>query len=261
MEATAQLHRWPAFKWIAVVTLILTFQVAMVFWLQGRTTPSPSPASAQPIVYLPADRFAELPGVGDPTFFVLPNQRGFSGPAWMKISPLEYHPEELPEPPRPLALPVEGLGRTLREFVRNEVFRPFRVDNDYAWRTEESPLTSPADLVETQSTASIEGDLAGRPLLSSFNPASQPAADILSNSVVQIAVDAEGHVFSPALLRGSGSQSADTDALAMAKSARFQPLARGAPEISASRLNWGRVVFHWHTVPATNTATTTTPRD
>lgn len=261
MEATGQFQSWPRFKWSAVIVLILTFQVAMIFWLQGRTTPPPLPASAQPIIYLPADRAAELPGVGDPTFFVLPNQRGFSGPVWMKISALEYHPAEWSEPPRPLALPVERLGRALGEFVRNEVFRPFEVDNGRAWHMEAPFPVPPADLVETQSTASVEGDLASRPLLSSFNPASQPATEILSNSVVQIAVDAEGRVFSPALLRGSGSQTADADALALAKSARFQPLPRGAPEISASILTWGKVVFHWHTVPSTNTVSTTTPQD
>jgi TonB family protein len=261
MEAAGQLQNWPRFKWSAVIVLILTFQVAMIFWLQGRTTPPPPPVSAQPVIYLPANREAELPGVDNPTFFVLPNQRGFSGPAWMKISALEYHPAEWTEPPRPLALPVEGLGRTLGEFVRSEVFRPFDVDNGRARHMEAPFPVSPADLVETQSTASVEGDLAGRPLLSSLNPVSQPAAEILSNSVVQIAVDAEGRVFSPALLRGSGSLAADADALALAKSVRFQPLPSGAPDISASVLTWGKVVFHWHTVPSTNTVSTTTPQD
>ena len=261
MEAAGQLQNRPRFKWSAVIVLILTFQVAMIFWLQGRTTPPPPPVSAQPIIYLPANRAAELPGVDDPTFFVLPNQRGFSGPAWMKISPLEYHPAEWMEPPRPLALPVERLGRTLGEFVRNEVFRPFDVDNGRARHMEAAFPVSPADLVATRSTASVEGDLAGRPLLSSLNPVSQPAAEILSNSVVQIAVDAEGRVFSPALLRGSGSLAADADALALAKSARFQPLPPGAPDISASVLTWGKVVFHWYTVPSTNTVSTTTPQD
>ena len=259
MEAAAHMRSWPRFKWSAVIVLILTFQVTMIFWLQGRTTPPPSKVSAQPLIYLPSDRAAELPGVGDPTFFVLPNQRGFSGPAWMKISPLEYHPVAWSAPTNLLELPAEGLGRKLGEFVRNEVFRPFDVDNGRA-RPVEDPLPLPAsDLVETQSAASVEGDLAGRPLLSTFNLASQPAAEILSNSVVQIAVDAEGRVFSPALLQGSGSKGADADALELAKSSRFQPLAGNVPDISAPSLTWGRVVFRWHTVPTTNTVSTATP--
>src|SRR5260370_19748754 len=132
MEAGGQLQSWRGFKWSTVIVLILTFQVAMIFWLQGRRPPLPPPVSAQPVIYLPANREAELPGVGDPTFFVLPNQRGFSGPAWMKISALEYHPAEWTEQPRPLALPVERLGRTLGEVVRYEVVRPFDVDNGRA---------------------------------------------------------------------------------------------------------------------------------
>ncbi len=177
----------------------------------------------------------------------------------MKVSPLEYHPAEWTEPPRPLTPPLEGLGSALGEFVRNEAFRPFDVDNGRARQTEGALPILSEDLVETQSAASVEGDLARRPLLSSFNPGSQPAAEILSNSVVQIAVDAEGRVFSPALVQGSGSKAADTDALALAKSARFQPLMRSVPNISAPSLTWGRVVFHWHTVPSSNTVSATTP--
>ena len=131
MVATVQFQSWPRFKWGAVIVLILMFQIAMIFWLQGRTTTPPPQASAQPVIYLPADPAAELPGVGDPTFFVLPNQRGFSGQAWMKISTLEYRPAEWAGQPHPLDLKVEQLGGKLSEFVQNAVFRPFDVDNEH----------------------------------------------------------------------------------------------------------------------------------
>jgi TonB family protein len=74
------------------------------------------------------------------------------------------------------------------------------------------------------------------------------AADLLTNSVVRVVVDADGLVFSTALLPpGSGSKAADQSALEMARSARFAPLPRHAKQMT------GTLVFEWHTVPLAET--------
>jgi TonB family protein len=95
----------------------------------------------------------------------------------------------------------------------------------------------------------VTGGLSDRRLLN--QPASLPswpASDLLLNSEVQVWVDADGLVLSPALLLpGSGSKEADHLALKLARAARFDPVAR-----TAARLTSGVLVFEWHTVPQTN---------
>jgi TonB family protein len=62
---------------------------------------------------------------------------------------------------------------------------------------------------------------------------------------VQMLVDAAGNVVSVALIEASGLELADSNALAIARAARFAP---------SSRLTVGQMIFNWRTVPppATN---------
>ena len=78
------------------------------------------------MIYLPADQTTDLPGVSDPTLFVLPNSHGFSGPAWMQFPAANYQLGPWTEPPRPLPLAIPQLGATLAEFVRSNQPQPVR---------------------------------------------------------------------------------------------------------------------------------------
>jgi len=74
------------------------------------------------------------------------------------------------------------------------------------------------------------------------------SADLLTNTVVQVLVDADGNVVSPALLPpGSGDSRADQRALEVARTARFQPLRGSSPALTV-----GVLVFEWRTVALTN---------
>jgi TonB family protein len=68
---------------------------------------------------------------------------------------------------------------------------------------------------------------------------------LLSNSVVQIAVDSAGQVIAARLLGRSGSVDADTNALDKARSLRFRPVPLPAPV-------WGNAIFEWQTLEQTN---------
>ena len=77
---------------------------------------------------------------------------------------------------------------------------------------------------------------------------SWPASDLLTNSVVQVWVDADGQSLSPALLLpGSGSREADQLAIKLSRTARFAPLPSNRAELTP-----GTLIFEWHTVPPTN---------
>ena len=236
---------WSRQRWVAMILLILAGQVGCVFWLASRKPNNPLPPAPGPMLYLAADQTSDLPGVSDPTLFVLPNVHGFSGPAWLQFPAGDYALEPWTEPPRPLELDVRQLGAPLREFVQTNEPRPFEMA-----LMPEPQLEAPGylPLEEAPSSFTIEGGLADRPLLTPFELKSWPAADILTNTEVQIAVDAAGRVFSAALIARCASAEANTNALNLARSARFKPLRwTGAQPPSPDQLSWGKIVFRWQT--------------
>jgi len=101
----------------------------------------------------------------------------------------------------------------------------------------------------TNSTLRVAGDLVNRRLLNPPQLQSWPALDLLTNTVVQVLVNAEGNVFSSTLLTLSGSKEADQNALDVARAARFEPLRRSSPALTI-----GALIFEWHTAPLANAA-------
>jgi TonB family protein len=77
-----------------------------------------------------------------------------------------------------------------------------------------------------------------------------PQADLLTNSIVHVLVNADGNVLSEVLLVSSGLREADEEALRLAGAAQFTPLPHD-PETHrpVSRLAWGTLVFEWQTLP------------
>ena len=112
----------------------------------------------------------------------------------------------------------------------------------------------PPEPLPTQSLVRVEGELAGRKLLSNVELKSWMSSEILSNTVVQAAVDAAGFTFSATLVSSSGSTNADRHALAEAARARFRPVTNTSAVAEPSRsLTWGRWIFQWHTLPPPST--------
>jgi len=255
-------QRWPFRRWLVGFVLVLAVQVAFFFSLGKFSTP----ASLKPNAALSV-RLLENTGdrhfLDDPTLFVLPHQRGFSGDAWLKIPPLEFHPMDWSEPPQPLTNSVAQLGAEFENFVQTQRFASFEI----AVRPRPDltmPELPPVSPLSTRSTLRIEGDLAGRRLLSPLELPAQSSNDLLTNSVVQLMVDALGNPISEVLLsRGSGSQKeADQRALELAQSARFEPIEIAGPgreKNPAAAVTLGTMVFEWQTIPMPSTNTTTAP--
>jgi hypothetical protein len=197
---------------------------------------------------------AAQPTGDDPTLLALPSLRGFSGPAWMAFPPLAHQPSEWVEPPHWLSLDTQTLSSTFSLFVRTNAISPAHIADKplpplpgYEPRFQSEPLPA-------QSRLRLGVGLAGRALLAPLPLQSWAYSEMLSNTIVQAAVDADGFTFSPVLLSGCGLKEADQHALRLATGARFRSLPRGQrANEGAGPLTWGRMIFEWHTLPASAT--------
>jgi hypothetical protein len=235
--------------WIAV-GLVFVVQVALVFWVGSPSTPAPLKAPAAPVINLSGSGSEELLALQDPTLFVLPHRDNFSGDAWLKIPPQKFTPTNWTEPPRPLPLATEQLGKAFVSFMQTN--RPPRyqlaVETGLHEGLEDSPVT---ESISVPSALRVEGDLARVRLLTSFRLPPQTNSELLTNTVIQLLVNAEGHPFSPVIWSGSGS--AEADALALtnyAKAVRFAPAQEAAlGMVPTDKMIVGKLIFEWQTVP------------
>jgi hypothetical protein len=241
---------WGRRRFLGAVLLIFILQLGLIFWLSERAPASVRPPASAPPLRLAAGQADEILALEDPTLFALPHQHGFSGPAWMSIPPPPVRSFSWTEPPRWLAFNSEDLGIDFNCFVATNHFdrlQTVAAPEPVPQLRETTPLTVP-----TESALRIEGDLARRPLLRPLTLRSWAGSDLLTNSVIQLLVDAEGKPVSATLLRpGSGSQAADAYALQQATAARFAPLAVDTPEKlhpPDQHVTWGKLIFQWQTV-------------
>lgn len=238
---------WSRKRLAIVATVIFLAHVVAIFAIH---TP-------RPMVMLPDDfrtaRFmpvpaatnhaAELDGLNDPLVFAGAHEHGFSAAAWMMRPRQEFALTNAPTPPRYLAF-----SRTPLELPRETDVWPRR-------ETDLPLLQFALPREQVRSKLMIEGDLKNRGLIRPIEVPIQNGSEVLSNTVVQVAVRADGLPFSARIVSGSGSRGADVIALNLANKARFSAL----PQIRAgerAEMQWGELVFQWFTAnpAATNSA-------
>jgi hypothetical protein len=257
--APAESRTWTPIKWATVAACVLALQTGFFFWFTLPPRLAPYGHAPALSIRMPEGQAAEVPGSVSPLVLVRPDAHGFSGKAWLQLPPVTYDPQQSNPPPFRLLLQTDGLGNVVAESLSGSRASPFEAATRPGPRFDEVNYTPAPDPATLQSTLTIEGELAGRPLLIKPVLKLQPADTILSNTVVNILVDADGRVFAPPFLapkepRDSAGTAtpADADALAAAAGLLFQPLARvsGQPHLTP-----GRLVFHWQTVPKPPPAT------
>jgi hypothetical protein len=247
-------RRLPARFW-GPVTLVFTLQVALVFWLSDHSPMTIQKPAAAPVVRLSGDVPEVLLALEDPTLFVLPHEQGFSGAAWMEIRGQPFHSKIWTEPPRWFPLPTNELGAAFARFVQTNSMASFQTiaTLEPTLTIPELPSTAP---ISIPSRMRIGGELAKRRLLSKLELPAWTNTDLLTNSVVQLVVNARGYTVSAILLRpGSGSDQADAIALQLAKNARFDSIEAAGPSRETTPkpdLAVGIITFEWQTLPPTN---------
>ena len=258
---TAESRTWRPLKWAVVASCVLALQVWFFVWFARPPGLPPRPAALGSVIHLPGGLAMDLPGSVSPLVLARPDAHGFSGQAWLQIPAITYTPEESNLPPFLLAFQTDRLGETLTQALSTNQSGYFEVAARSGPRFEDYSPTRPIPIPE--STLAIEGELANRPLLAKPTLKAQPADTILTNTIVDVVVDAEGRVFAPPVLEPMGSPrppesaAADAEALAAAAGLLFQPVGRmpGQPGPDYTSLTPGRLVFHWQTVPKTAAAT------
>ena len=254
--ATMEPRPWPRRRWWILIALVFAAHLGLIFAVGDRKPIVPRQAASAPVLRLAADG-GEILALNDPTLFARPHWHGFAGAAWLQIPPVPFRAFEWTEPPRWLAFAAEQLGALFARFMETNGFASFQLGLKPAPELTVPELV-PEPALTARSELQIEGEVAQRRLLHAMELPSLPGSDVLTDSVVQVLVDAAGDTVSVTLLPSvSGSkdadqQKADQRALDLAKAARYQPLARddaGSAASPAAGLSWGRMIFKWHTVP------------
>ena len=240
--------------------IILTFvlvstQLLLLHWFSRKPSNITQPVTAVTQVEIPTTSVASattiLQAHDAPALYVLPSLHGFSGPAWLRFTPQQYTTPAWTEAARELPAPVEKLGESVAGFVEKKTVVNLAEVSQWEKVEHDAPATGFATNI--RSHLEIRDGLA---LWSSNSiPPLKPqlSAEILRASVVLAGVDENGNVFSAILLPygKSGSTSADAEALALSRAAKFYgaPASSGTVEPNSNRdpLHWGRLVFHWAT--------------
>jgi hypothetical protein len=179
-------------------------------------------------------------GLNDPLVFAGAHEHGFSASAWLMRPRPDYTISNSVPPPRFLSFTRPALTLAQPNTV---------IELESTLPLLKLAVSSPPP----ESVLKIEGELQGRGLLRAPEIPIQFATEVLSNTVVEVAVRADGFPFSARIISGSGSRLVDLNALTIANTTRFTPL----PPAHADRgaLQWGALEFQWFTAePGTNTS-------
>ena len=240
---------WSFLRWMVYVLLAFAIHVGLIFIFGNRKPVVPRAAANAPKIQLLSSR-SELQSLDDPTLFALPHPRGFAATVWLELPQVEFAPFRWTEPAQLLDLPAAKLGSAFLHFAQTNAVPKLEVKTLPPIQTTRVIPDDPQTTLKQHSTVAATGEVAKRRWLNA--PAvlrSWSAADLLTNSVVRIVVDADGQGFSPALIPpGSGSRAADQSALEIARGARFAPMSR-----QVARQTIGALLFEWHTVPVPET--------
>src|SRR4051812_46464348 len=199
---------WPHRQWWSVVIFLFLLQVGIIFWLGERERMALREAGKGMTLAFAPNQRAEIPGLSNPTLFVLANPHGFSGPAWLTIPQMDYDVPEWAGPTNLLNPPVKQLGETFSQFVHSSQEAGFEIAAKPEPKVEIEEFFPVLGLVNDQSKFWLEGELANRPMVSTLELNPVTASELLTNTVIQVAAEPDGRVFSTELLSRSGSKEA-----------------------------------------------------
>ena len=265
------IQTWTWSLWAAAIAIVFALHVVLIFTFGEHKPIQPVSVKNTPSLALVNESPGDWEALNDATLFALPGNNGFAGSVWAEIPlSLELRKHDTIEAPHWLSqtnsVLTAGLGAAFHAFVQTnrygEIHFEFSPPAEAA-----APEVSTEPPLPERSTMQIEGELAGRRLLTPLTLPAWQDTGIDAPSVVQVLVDAAGNVVSAALLpqdimtqgnpwepRLNDDKSADQWAVALARTLRFAELPTDAARTNAlSRLAIGQLIFNWRTMPVTTT--------
>ena len=243
-------QRWSASRWWALILFVLVGQIGIIFWLGKPQAPAPPSTAVAPLIQLASSGSSNLLALSDPTLFALPHQQGFSGQAWLTIP--EQDSFVRPESVEFLSLMEGQLGAPFRTFMASNAFDSLPSFEQFELGLR-LPRMEQMSAAPEQSTLQLAGPLINRRLLTIPSLPPWPSTEILTNSVVQILIAADGTPISAILLKREVQNEADRYALGVARHLHFESLKNIDPTDPMAGLTWGQLVFWWKTVPLPTT--------
>jgi TonB family protein len=250
---------WSRSQWSAALSVMVVLHLLGLFFLSEKRPKTSHPAPPLSNIYYVGDpgvetRLGELLALQDPTVFVQMDPPNIVRANLRTMSRLSYELTNWTAPVRWLAPSSQYFADDFNLYVAGAV-RPSTL------LTEKMPpvvseITSSTRQLPAHAVLRIEGDLAGRRLLSNQPLPTNESRAILTNTVVRVVVDAAGDTLWATLFYGSGSPKADQNALAFAKQARFEKLPESdgsGDNAKGDRLAFGHLIFQWFPAPVLST--------
>ena len=252
--------RRKARQWIALTLLCLGIHIGLIWFLGGPSARWPAAPQPAPRIQLLADsllseQLTSSTELSDPANFALPAVQGFSGFAWLTFVPLQPEFSGSIAPPHWLEVKEDDLANVFeRLFPTNPVTTLQIADLPLPPLVGAVPQVEREVLLEASSVRA-EGALTAR--MPSGNIALPPwrSPEILTNTVVQVLLDAEGQCLSSLLLSGCGSKEADTFAQKWVRDLPFKPLRARERLKNTELVACGKLIFQWQTLPPSTQAT------
>ena len=232
------IESWGWRKFLLIILMAFTAHLAFVFLL-GAKKPAPQRVVKNVPAFHLTDSASELMRLTDPTLFALPHAEDFPDGIMAATPTVTATEFRWTETPPFLGLNPANLGGAFNAFMQTN-----RLETSALKFKPEPQLSAPAINLEPalpqNSSWSLAGGLVGRRVLNNISPTSPAVNDVIAPNRVQLLVAADGNVVSTVLLETSGLDTADQQALTLARTLRFAP---------ANKVVFGEILFTWHTVP------------
>ncbi len=241
----SDLQAWSERQWTGAVVMLFLAQVFLLGVVAEREAAPPLvslPGGGLEVAQWPAgvvEASREL-GVRDPMLFAVPNDYGFSGEAWRMASKTPLPRLEWSEPMRWLSarsnwfgvgLQGPGLGLSSPRLAGG-----LRVPE--GTRVEVSRLA-----LARVSRLELDDGLVARGVESWPEVPVMSHTNLLQPTWVQVAVEPDGMVFSAVVLKSSGWDEADRQALTLVNGLRLKRESSGVDPVAERQ--WGSIVVRW----------------